>query len=390
MALAAQGLAQPRPPRVEAEHVRATIHRLGLLQLDFVTAVVPAHYLVLFSRLGPYRRELLDELAYRRREFTEQWAREACLVPMDCWPLLEHRRQRFGVRPRFYADMLEREAAYVARVLAEVEERGALTADQLDVPPGMERRVPHSWFGTVPRVVLETHFGRGRIAVAARKPNFARVYDLAERIVPVRHRRRRVDAHEAQRRLLLRAARASAVATAADLADYYRMPVREARPRLEELVEQGALRRARVEGWREAAYLHPEAKAPARVRASALLAPFDPLIWFRKRTARLFGFDYRLEVFVPEEMRRWGAYVLPFLLGERLVARVDLRTDRARRRLRVLASFAEPGVDVDAVSSALAGELFTLARWLDLAHVAVERRGGLARALGAAVRAMGR
>jgi uncharacterized protein len=375
---------------VDAARVRATIHRLGLLQLDFVTAVVPAHYLVLFSRLGPYRRALLDDLVYRRREFTEQWAREASIVPMECWPLLEHRRQRFRVRPLAFGRVLEREAAYVARVLAEVTERGALTADQLDHPEGMDRRVPISWFGTWPRVVLETHFGRGLMAIAARRPNFARAYDLAERIVPDAHRDRRLEPHEAQRELLLRAARACGVAVAADLADYFRMPVREARPRLDELVERGALRMARVEGWREPAYLHPQARVPLRVQANTLLAPFDPLIWFRRRTARVFGFDYRLEVFVPDAKRRWGAYVLPFLMGDRLVARVDLRTDRAGRRLRVLAAFVEAHADPEAVAAALAAELATLARWLDLTHVVVERRGGLARALGAAVRAMAR
>jgi uncharacterized protein YcaQ len=389
LALAAQGFDRPRPARVQARHLRAAIGRLGLLQLDFVTVLLPSHYQVLFSRLGPYRRALLDDLVYRRREFTEQWAREASIVPMDCWPLLEHRRQRFRVQPRGFGPVLEREAAYVARVLAEVAERGALTADQLDHPEGMDRRV-HSWFGTVPRVVLEAHFGRGLMAIAARRPNFARAYDLAERIVPEAHRLRRVDVHEAQRELLLRAARASGVAAAADLADYFRMPVRDARPRLSELVERGALRLVHVEGWREAAYLHPQARLPARVRACTLLAPFDPLIWFRRRTARLFGFDYRLEVFVPDEKRRWGAYVLPFLMGDRLVARVDVRTDRARRRLRVLAAFVEAHADPEAVAAALALELCTMARWLELTHVVVERRGGLARALGAAVRAVAR
>jgi uncharacterized protein len=246
--------------------------------------------------------------------------------------------------------------------------------------------VPESWYGTVPRIVLEAHFGAGRLAVAERRPNFSRAYDLPERVVPAEHLGRQVSQEEAQRELLRRAARALGVATAADLADYWRMPVREARPRLLELVEDGELQPARVEGWRAPAFLHREARAPRRIAAAALLSPFDPLIWFRRRALRLFGFDYRMEVFVPAHQRRWGVYVLPFLLGERLVARVDLKTDRTRNRLRVLAAYLEPHARPGEVVPPLAAELRTLARWLDLQVVAVERRGNLARALGAAVR----
>jgi uncharacterized protein YcaQ len=185
---------------------------------------------------------------------------------------------------------------------------------------------------------------------------------------------------------LLQAARAHGVATAADLADYFRMPVRDARPRIAELAQQGAVREVRVEGWREPAWMHRDA-APAPIATRALLSPFDPVVWFRPRTQRLFGFDYRFEIFVPAPKRRWGAYVLPFLLNDRLVARVDVKSDRASRRLMVLGAWVEHGADRDGVAPALAAELRDWTGWLGLEDVVVGRRGDFARALSAALRA---
>jgi uncharacterized protein YcaQ len=389
LVLAAQGFDRPRPARVTARHLREVIERLGLLQLDFVTVLVPAHYHVPFSRLGPYPRRLLDDLAYRQRHFTEAWAHEASLVPVDAWPLLRYRRERHRVRPRAYERAFRKLGDYAQAVLGHVRDRGPVGAGDLPTPEGRARRVRHSWYGTWPRIVLEAHFGAGRLAVAGRRANFSRAFDLPERIVPDAHRGRTVDEAEAQRELLRRAARALAVATAADLADYWRMPVREARPRLRELVDAGDLLPARVEGWREPALLHPQARAPRGVSAAALLSPFDPLIWFRRRTRRLFDFDYRMEVFVPAAQRRWGVYVLPFLLGERLVARVDVKTDRTANVLRVLAAFGERHAPAGAVVPALAAELAALAGWLGLSGVHVERRGDLARALAAGLRRRG-
>jgi hypothetical protein len=294
------------------------------------------------------------------------------------------------VRPYGFESLLEDQANYVTGVLDEVRARGPLTAHDLPAPdgdaPGRWLKAVGSWYGTVPRAVLEAHFGRGLLAVAERRDNFARAYDLAERLIPPEHHRRDVTREESQRELLRRAARAHGVATAADLADYYRMPVREARPRLAELVAAGELREVRVEGWKGPAYHHPEARLPARIAAAALLSPFDPVVWYRPRTARLFDFDYRFEIFVPQAQRRWGAYVLPFLLGDRLVARVDLKADRPGRRLLVLAAYREEHAESGATAAALAAELRTMAAWLGLDAVAVERRGNLSRVLAAACR----
>ena len=388
IALAAQGFDRPRPRgRVGAPALRRTIRQLGLLQMDFVNVLVPAHYVVPFSRLGPYDRALLDEVVYRGREFTEQWAHEASILPVETWPLLRHRMEAHRARPRGFDSFMEKNAGYVEQVLADVRARGPLSADDLPGPEGASRRIPGAWIGTVPRAVLEAHFGRGLLAVAERRPNFARAFDLAERRLPPHHYARRSTHEESQRELLRLAARAHGVGTVADLADYYRMPVRVARGRLAELVTAGELRELRVEGWPEAAYLHPQAKRPPRIEAAALLSPFDPVVWYRPRTRRLFGFDFRLEIFVPRPKRRWGYYVLPFLLGDRLVARVDLKAERALRRLHVLAAYAEPRVRPGPVAEALAVELKTMASWLKLDSIAVGRRGGLARSLAAALRA---
>lgn len=387
IALAAQGLDRPRPKgRVDVRHVRRVLERLAVLQLDYVNVLGPAHHQVLFSRLGPYDRSLLDDLAYRRREFTEQWAHEASIVPTASWPLLRHRMATRRVRPYGFEAFLTSHPAYARWVLEQIRLRGPLSAEQLDVPDGTARRIPGAWVGTVPRATLEAHFGRGRLAVALRRPDFVRVFDLAERVIPPHHYRRRVGRADAQRELIRQAARAHGVGTAPDLADYFRMSVRDARLRVRELVAAGDLREVSVEGWAEPAYVAPRAQRSRGVGTATLLSPFDPLVWHRDRVARLFGFDYRIEIFVPEAKRRWGYYVLPFLLGDRLVARVDLKAERKEKRLRVRAAYTERGVEPRPVAHALAAELATLAAWHDLAAVTVDRRGNLARPLAAEVR----
>lgn len=373
IAIAAQGLAAARPARVTRQHVRRVIQQLGLIQIDFVNVLVPAHYLVPFSRLGAYDRGQLDHLVYRTEEFTEQWAHEASIVPMEAWPLLRHRMEARGERPYAAHAILRKQPGYRDWVVEQIGERGPLAGAALSGPGGGSGRVAGDWYKSIQRIVLEGHFGRGVLAVTDRLPSFARVYDLAERAIPDAHFARRVTAFEAQLELMARAARSCGIATATDLADYYRMKPAEARACLPLLLERGDIRLAAVEGWKEPAYLHREAKLPREVEARAVLSPFDPLVWFRPRLERLFGFEYRLEIYTPAAKRRWGYYVLPFLLGDRLVARVDLKADRARGELVAVAVHYEAGVKRSAVLRELRAELAAVAGWLGLERVVMPR-----------------
>lgn len=386
MALTAQGFNRPRPRRVDVRQLRRTIRNLGLVQIDYVNVLIPAQYQVPFSRLGPYDRERLDQLVYRDGEFTEQWAHEASIIPIEVWPLLRYRMAERRLRPHGIEKFLDANPSYTKTVLRQVRRRGPLSAADLPDPPGGARRIPEAWIGTFPRAVLEAMFTRGRLAVVDRQPNMARVFDLAERVIPPEYLGRRVGREEAQRDFILRAARSQGVATVADLADYYRIPIGDARPRVDELTEDGLLERVSVEGWAQPAYVSESMKVPRSIEAAALLSPFDPTVWYRPRTARLFDFDYRIEIYVPKPKRKWGYYVLPFLLGDRLVARVDLKADRDGRRLLVRRSHLEANCEVGSVAEALASELKAWAEWLDLDAVDVKGRRGFDRALQEAVR----
>ncbi len=265
IALAAQGFDRRRSSgRVGLADLRRVIRQLGLLQIDYFNVLAPAQYQVLFSRLGPYKMSLLDDLVYRRREFTEQWAHEASIVPVETWPLLRHRMDAHRVRPDGFEKFLESEPDYVAWVLDQVRERGPLAGGEVPLREDITYRLEHSWFGTVGRAVLEAHFGRGSLAIADRRPDFTRVYDLSERVIPADHISNSVPREDAQRGLLRVAARGHGIAAAQDLADYFRMYLRDARPRLAELVESGELREVRVEGWRQTAYLDPVRESPPR------------------------------------------------------------------------------------------------------------------------------
>ncbi len=365
-AIAAQGLDRAQPRRVRADDVSAVIRRLALVQLDFVNVLLPAHYLVIYSRLGAYDRKLLDDLVYRSEQFTEQWAHEASIIPVETWPLLRWRMGTFRFRPWGFEKIMKRVPEYVEQVLEEVRKRGALMASELPSPEGIAARIPGSWHRSVARATLEAHFARGVLGIADRRPGFARVYDLVERLVPAEIHACEVDADESRRRLLAQSARALGVATAADLADYFRMKMSEARPRIAELVESGELREVKVEGWRPPAFLHRDTPKPPKAAARVLLCPFDPLIWYRPRTERLFCFDYRFEIFVPESKVKWGRYVLPFLFGDKLVARVDLKAEREAKCLRVVARYYERGCKTSVIRDALDAEIRAMASWLDL------------------------
>jgi uncharacterized protein YcaQ len=361
---------------------------MGLLQLDFVNVLVPAHYLVVYSRVGGYKPETFSRLVYERGEFTEQWAHEASIVPTTDWPLLEHRRRSFTPWSGSSITKLRNKAKYLEQIIEIIREKGPITSQDLPPVAGPKRK-PGDWHRSVPRAALEQHFGVGSLAVRRRLANFQRVYDLTERVIDETHRIRSVDDDDARRELLRRAAGACGIATLHDLADYYRMSPREARPRVMELVEDNSLLEVQVEGWEQNAYLASGARIPRSVNRSALLSPFDPLVWYRPRAERLFGFHYRIEIYVPEAKRRWGYYVLPFLYGDQLVARVDLKAERRASTLQVRAAHLEPGANESETAAALANELAALAAWLGLEVVAVGRKGNLARALRRAARANG-
>jgi uncharacterized protein YcaQ len=374
MALAAQGLAAARPGgRVDIRHLRRVMGSVGALQIDSVNVVARAHLLTLFTRLGAFDAGLLDRALERRRLF-EYWGHAASYLPIEDWPLFRARME--GMRPWGGVRRLEADhPGFVDRVLEEVRERGPLTAS--DLADGGERR--GNWWGwSDGKLALEWLFASGRVTVAHRE-NFTRYYDLPERVIPEDVRARpspgREDAH---RSLLLRAAASMGVATASDLADYYRINIRAARPAVDALASEGSLERVAVEGWKDDAFVHPEAVVPRAAREHRLVGPFDSLVWSRERTERLFGFRYRIEIYVPEPEREYGYYVFPFLTGGRLAARVDLKADRGAGVLRVRGAFAEEGADRAAVARELAAELGEMCAWLGLGEVSVDRRGGLA------------
>jgi hypothetical protein len=381
IALAAQGFGRQRPHGVaDIRHIRRVINELGLLQLDFVNVLVPAHYLVVYSRLGPYERARFDRLVYGRREFIEQWAHEASIVPAGYWPLLAHRRAAYRPYPNSPIMQFPERHSYLEKALEIVREQGPVTGHDLPAVAGPARRAG-DWHRSVARSALEYHFGYGNVAVAGRLPNFQRQYDLPERVMDNGTLSRQVSRHAGERSLLRQAARASGIATLQDLADYYRMSARDARPRVAELVEEGALVEVSVEGWPAPAYLAADARVPRSINGRALLSPFDPLIWYRPRALRLFDFHYRIEIYVPGHRRKWGYYVLPFLLDDAIVARVDLKADRKSGRLQVLSAHSEDRIDSSRCAHELALELHSLAQWLALDSVSVGRKGSLARDL---------
>lgn len=385
IAIAAQGLDRDDwPARVDLRHLRRELGRIGVLQLDFVNVLVPAHRLVLYSRIGAHDEAAFRRAVYERREFMEQWAHEASIVPVEAWPLLGYRRKRYRPYPNNPLNKLRNKNKYLEQCIEIVRNKGPVTTQ--DMPPApTARRRPGDWHRSLPRWALEYHFGSGNVVACDRLPNFQRVYDLPERVLPGDHGESVVDEQEARRRLLAQAARALGVATTSDLADYYRMSLREARPRIEELVEQGELEPASVEGWNEPAWLAPGTRLPRRVTRKTLLSPFDPLVWYRPRAERLFGFHYRIEIYVPADRRRWGYYVLPFLSGDALTARADLKANRREGTLEVRAAWLEDGVNEMACAQELADELRRVADWLGLERIAVHRRGNLARRLGRSV-----
>jgi uncharacterized protein YcaQ len=386
VALAAQGFLDPPHAVPTMRTLQRTLGRTGVLQIDSVNVLQRAHYMPLFSRMGPYDTGLLRRAAeHRPRRVVEYWAHEAAYMPVELWPLMQHRMAAVDTQawagPRRIA---EERPELVQWVLEEVRERGPVSAR--DVEGDVERtKDSWGWNWSEAKRALEYLFFAGRVTVARRGPAFERLYDVPERVLPAEVLAIPTPSpEEAARQLVERAARSHGVGSVQCLRDYYRMDLAPTRQAVAELVEDGVLLPVAVEGWRRPAYLHREARLPRRVDAAALLSPFDPVVWERSRAEALFGFRYRIEIYVPAAQRVHGYYVLPFLLGDALVARVDLKADRAAGVLVVQGAYAEPDHPVD-TPDALAGRLLVLAGWLGLERVEVRPRGDLSAALSSAV-----
>ena len=384
IALAAQGFGRAQPTAPGRSHVRDVARKLGVVQIDSVNVVTRTHYLPAFSRLGDYPRAALEAEAWGARPgLFEYWGHEASLLPLETQPLLRWRmeRARGGAMWTGLSRFGREKRDYIDGVLAEIERRGPVTGGDFAEGP---RGAPGWWSWSDGKRALEWLFWAGLITTKTRN-GFERVYDLTERALPARI----IDLPtpteaDAVRDLVRISARAMGIATAADLRDYFRLPLADARDRIAELVEAGELTPVAVKGWRQPAYLAPDARLPRKVTGAALLSPFDNLIWARDRTERLFDVRVRLEIYTPAHKRAHGYYVLPFLEDEAITARVDLKSDRKAGSLLVQAAWREPDATPE-TPARLAAELRRMAGWLGLADVEVVGKGDLAEALEAAL-----
>lgn len=379
--LAAQGFTDPKPSGTpDRRHFARVLSRTGLLQIDSVSAVVRAHYMPLYSRLGPYPLALLDKAAIsRKRAVFEYWAHEASYLPVETWPLLRWRMERAERGEEMYGGLAKfgrERASYIEDIFREIVARGPIAASDLDGQKGSG-----GWWGwSDAKHAFEWLFWAGRITTAYRR-GFKRFYDLPERVLPPKILEIPTPSPETAHRELLRiSARAHGVATANCLRDYFRLSSTDMKGRLEELVEEGEILPVRVEGWHKPAYLHKDARTPRKIEARALLAPFDPLVFERSRAESLFNFRYRIEIYTPAEKRQYGYYVLPFLLGDRIVARVDLKADRPTGVLRAHAAYAEANAPTDTAAH-LFEELKQMQAWLGLSRIEVTPAGDLGPAL---------
>jgi len=392
LALSALGFGAKRPARASIAHVRATASRLGAIQVDSVNVLARAHYLPTFSRYGAYPMSALDELAHGKRELFEYWGHAACFLPIDLYPLM---RWRMDSQIEAWSGLDAKRKAYIEAVYREVVERGPISAGELSIAG----KSTGPWWGwSDGKQAMEFLFRQGRVAVAGRR-NFERLYDLPDRVLPASVlEAATVTARDAKKALLVRAAAAMGVGTAKDITQYFhvdgwwdrlgvdgRRPPAKNQSLFDELVEDGRLESARVERWKQPGYIVPGVRIPRSVDGRAIVSPFDPLMWERQWTKSVFDFDYQIEIYVPAPKRVYGYYVLPFLMGDRFAARVDLKADRKRSTLIVHAAYVEEGFDAGEIASALSDELRSMAKWLSLESFAVGRKGNLARALKRAI-----
>ena len=391
--VAAQGLTEPKPRGpVTRAHLRRLIGRIQVLQMDSVSVAVRAHYAPIFSRLGPYDRDILDRAAWSHsarspRLLVEYWAHEAALMAVDDWPLLRWRMREYN-HGRWGTEIVKKNPRLAEDIVAAVAELGPSTAGQIEAHLEAEPRGRKGpwWDRSDTKWVAEALFASGVLTTATRV-GFARYYDLTDNVLPPDVLAREVGDDEAVRELTLRAATALGVGTEADIRDYFRLSPQKVKPALAKLLADGELEPVDVDGWTAPAYLRAGQIVPRPDRGTALLCPFDPLIFFRPRVERVFDFMYRIEIYVPANKRQFGYYVWPFMLDGHLVGRVDLKAERSRDALHVVGAFTEPGHDKSRVAAALAAELRTMASWLGLSDVSVGDRGDLVKALSRAVAA---
>jgi len=381
IALAAQGFGRPRPKAAnDVRHYRRALAAITVLQLDFVNVLVPAHFLMIWSRLGAYDKQRFERFLYGSGDYIEQWAHEASVVAADDWPLLAHRRRKFQQWKHSPLNSLPDREKYLRDILKQVRDQGETTSNDLPALARLKRK-PGDWHRSMSRWAIEHHFGTGKLAVRRRLKNFQRVYDLPERIIDDAHRSLSVNKADAERELLRKASLALGIGTGRDITDYYRMNARDTAARIDELVEEGALTRVAVEGWSETAYLASGATLPRKIAGASLLSPFDPVVWYRPRAARVFDFEYRIEIYVPAAKRRWGYYVLPFRQGDAITARVDLKADRLASELLVQNAHLEPGAASSSTANALIRELRGLADWLNLERVKIKKASAFEKTL---------
>jgi uncharacterized protein YcaQ len=379
IALAAQGFKDPRHTSPTMRTFSRTLTRTGVLQVDSVNVLQRAHYMPVFSRIGPYDTQLLHRASEKApRRMVEYWAHVQAFMPVDLWPVMQHRMESYRPKQGKWWRGVPDEV--IAVLLAEISDRGASTARELEhtIDAGPRRKDHWGWNWSEARKGLDFLYMVGDVAIAGRTSQFEVRYDLPERVIPPEVLARPTPTlAEAERELVRRAASSHGVATLKCLADYYRTTQAPVKTAVEELVEEGELIPVRIEGWAKQAYLHRDAALPRKVEARALLSPFDPVVWERERTERLFDFFYRIEIYTPPEKRVHGYYVLPFLLRDEIVARVDLKADRAAGTLLVKSAWAEDGAPEDTAAE-LSEELRVLATWLGLEDVRVEPKGDLA------------
>lgn len=383
VALGAQGFAD-RPPRgaVDRRHLRRVMKRLRVLQLDSIPVVIRTQYLPFHSRLGPYRAELLDRIAYGDDAWFESWAHEASLLPVESEPLFRWMKRRFreGQTWKRLHAFATREAAYVGRVLDEVRARGALAPSELSEPRPSKGS---SGWGSRSQgaMALDWLYRVGEVGIR-RSGNFEKRFSVLGDIVPSPILNAPTPSKtDAIRELTAQSVEALGVGTASDVADYFRLPIRDVRAALAQLVEGGRVVSADVEGWARPAFADPKAPTPRCIVGARVLSPFDPVVWKRDRAQRLFGFEYKIEIYTPAAKRRWGYYVLPVLIDEHLVARLDVKTDRDAGVLRIKAAYVEAGSDARDIAPRVVGAVRDLARLVEVEEVRVERRGSLASAL---------